>query len=245
LCDSHTTLRESNKKLRGFILSDRFLLEFIQFEHLLGDFQDKVITLVEIVQTPQPGLAETKTGKEETEEETEETEEGEKGVFTTPKAIIVAITMVASIVAVDRGLIPPVILTAVVFTSIGLMFLPQIRSVIAGMLHREEEDEGEAPSMKLEDWINESLSRIRDLYTSARFLTKVQDQTKETVPYYGVLGMDEALYDRRKYFNETLPSEFLSRIGKIMVACDKNVWARKSLLVNAITLSRQATAKAT
>jgi hypothetical protein len=237
LDDCHQRLRESNSAMRLFILSDRFLADFIEFEKLLGDLQDKVVTLVEIVQTPVPGLPPAET--EAPEEAEEEKEEGE---FTLPRAAVVSAAILASIVGVYQNLIPPVVLIGVVASSIGLMFLPQIRSIIAGLRRREEEEE--PASMRLEDWINESLSKLRNLHMSARFLVKVQDQTKKTSPYYSELGLDEALYDRGRYFNETLPSEFLSRIGRIMVACDKNVWARRSLIVNAIVMAKQASAKA-
>jgi len=237
LDDCHQRLRESNSAMRLFILSDRFLADFIEFETLLGDLQDKVVTLVEIVQTPVPGLppAEAEAPKEAEEEK-------EEGEFTLPRAAVVSAAILASTVAVYQDLVPPVVLIGAVASSIGLMFLPQIRSIIAGLRRREEEEE--PASMRLEDWINESLSKLRNLHMSARFLVKVQDQTRKTSPYYSELGLDEALYDRGRYFNETLPSEFLSRIGRIMVACDKNVWARRSLIVNAIVMAKQASAKA-
>lgn len=242
LDDCHQRLRESNSAMRTFILSDRFLVDFIEFEKLLGDFQDKVVTLVEVIQMPMPDLppsglplAEAKTP--------EEVEEEKEGVgFTMPRAAVVATAILASTVAAYHNLVPPTVLIGAVASSIGLMFLPQIRSIIAGLRRREEEEE--PASMRLEDWINESLSKIRNLHMSARFLVKVQDQTKKTSPYYSELGLDEALYDRGRYFNETLPSEFLSRLGRIMIACDKNMWARRSLIVNAIVMAKQASVKA-
>jgi hypothetical protein len=241
LDECHRSLRESNSAMRLFILSDRFLADFIEFEKLLGDFQDKVVTLVEIVQMPTPSLPPSSLPLAEVKTPEEVEKEKEGAGFTMPRAAVVSAAILASTVAVYHNLVPPTVLVGVVASSIGLMFFPQIRDIIASLQQREEKEE--PVSMRLEDWINESLSRIRSLHMSARFLVKVQDQTKKTSPYYADLGLDEALYDRGRYFNETLPSEFLSRIGRIMVACDKNVWARRSLIVNAIVMAKQASVK--
>jgi hypothetical protein len=53
-------------------------------------------------------------------------------------------------------------------------------------------------------------------------------------------GVDPVLYDRSEYFAETLPAEFLSRIGRIVVQCDRNVWSRRVVIVHAIEMAKQA-----
>jgi len=237
LDSSHEELKASESKLRSFILSKDFLIDFITFEQLLGDFQDKLVTIVEITQSPLTGQPQNQ--QQEQAETSKPAEAGEK-TFTLEKALVAVVSIAACAITVQHGLLPPAVLAGVAFACVILMFLPQVRSIIASLLSREKEEEEEAPTLKLEDWINETLAKIRDLYTAARFLVKVQNQTRLSLPNYGVLGMDEALFDRSKFFNETLPSDFLSRIGRIMVAVDKNVWARKSLLVSAIVQSKQA-----
>lgn len=238
---AHESLKESEGKLRNFILSSNFLADYITFEQLLGDFQNRLVTIVEITQSPLAGLPQQPLEQAETPKLSEA---GEKA-FTLEKALVAVAAIAACAITVQHGLLPPAVLAGVAFTSIILMFLPQVRSIITSLLSRKEEEEEEAPTLKLEDWINETLAKIRDLYTAARFLVKVQNQTRLSLPNYGVLGMDEALFDRSKFFKETLPSDFLSRIGRIMVAVDKNVWARKSLLVSAIVQSKQASLAST
>ena len=177
------------------------------------------------------------------EEETEVPEREE--AFSWPKGLVVAVAVAVCGALVYNQVLPPIVLTAAVFISIGLMFMPQIRSVIEGLIRREEEKAEESKSMRLEDWITDSLAKMRDLYTGADLLTMFQSQTKESLPDYGLPGMNEALYNRRKYFEKTLRPDFLSRINKIIVACDKNEWARRSMIANAIVQARQAGAKVT
>jgi hypothetical protein len=247
LDECEAQLKVSEKSLREFIISDDFLDDNAKFLSCMSDFQDKVITLVEVVQMPESGLPPFEAKAPSEEEKKEEEEEG-KGGFSMPKALVVSMAIFACAALTYQNLIPPMFLVGAVFLSITLMFLPQVKnlvtSIMAAML-KEEEKEETPPSMRLEDWINESLAKMRALYTSARFLIKVQSQTKESIPDYGLPGMDEALYDRRKYFNETLPGDFLSWVGKIIVACDKNAWSRRSMIVSAIVQAKQATAKVT
>jgi hypothetical protein len=151
---------------------------------------------------------------------------------------------VASAVTVQQRLLPVEAFIAVIITSFFLLFFSSIKSMVQ-MVFTEKEKEREATSeaVRLEDWINESFSRIRSLYTSATLLVKIQNASKESLPDYGLPDMPEVLYNRNEYFNTILPSEFLSRIGRVIVACDKNLWARRSLLIHAITAASNQAAQ--
>jgi hypothetical protein len=234
--------KKSGVKLRKFITSKSFMINGIRFLDLLGDFGDEVITLVDVIQTPIPGVPpyEAKAVPEE-EMEVSEREEA----FSWPKGLVVAVAVAVCGALVYNQVLPPIVLTAAVFISIGLMFMPQIRSVVEGLIRREEEKAEESKSMRLEDWITDSLAKMRDLYTGADLLTMFQSQTKESLPDYGLPGMNETLYNRRKYFEKTLRPDFLSRINKIIVACDKNEWVRRSMIANAIVQAQTASAKVT
>ena len=237
----HIKLEESEVTLENFITSEEFSTSKIKFYRHLQSFGRKVITLVEAIQAPVPGLPPYEAKLPEEEVEVSEREEA----FSWPKGLVVAVAVAVCGALVYNQILPPIVLTAAVFISIGLMFMPQIRSVIEGLIRREEEKAEESKSMRLEDWITDSLAKMRDLYTGADLLTMFQSQTKESLPDYGLPGMNETLYNRRKYFEKTLRPDFLSRINKIIVACDKNEWVRRSMIANAIVQAQTASAKVT
>jgi hypothetical protein len=56
--------------------------------------------------------------------------------------------------------------------------------------------------------------------------------------------MTEGIYNRKIFFEKTLPTEFLTRIDRIIISCKKNVWARKQVLINAIAVTKSASAGA-
>jgi len=232
----------SEQQLRKFILSPNFLEDYITFENCLSDFQEKVITLVELTTMPQPTLEQIQKALA-----TQTSQEGQQQTlpipevkdFTLEKALVAVAAIAATGVTVYYAILPPMSLLLVIAACLGLAFSRQLKTLFEGLLHRKGEEEEIAPE-KLEDWINESISKIRMTYMSARFLIKVQTQRKETLPpQYRELGLDEALYNREQYFKETLPHEFLSHIGRIMVACDRSMWIRKQLIVSAMVQASQ------
>jgi hypothetical protein len=245
--DADTTLRDSAKKLRTFILSPKFLDDYIQFEQFLSDFQDKVITLVELTTSPQAFIQQLQAAlgqpKEQKQLETAKPSLTAPFIaesFTLEKALIVIASIVGCGIAVEQRLLPPIAILFVIVGGLSLAFAPQLKSILETLLKKEEKKEEEIAPENLEDWINESIAKIRSEYMSARFLIKVQTQTKETLPpQYRDLGLDEALFNREQYFHETLPHEFLSRIGRIMVACDRSMWTRKQLIVTAMVQAAQ------
>lgn len=224
------------KALRAFILSPTLLVEYTKFEDLLGDFQDKIVTLVEAVETPIPGMPPYEAVKEPEGE----AEMAVEGKFSWWRAVAIVFAIVACYVAVEKGYLPSQFLALIIVLSIVLMFLPQILGLVRRLLQRGGEEEEKARGMRLEDWVHETLAKMRKKYTSARFLIKVQNQTAERLPQYRALGVDEAMFNRSTYFKETLPHEFMSQIGEIEIACDKNCWIRRSLVISAIVQARQA-----
>ena len=236
LDEARAAFIESLKALRAFILSPTLLVEYTRFEDLLGDFQDKIVTLVEAVETPIPGLPPYEAVKE-LEGEAEGATEGR---FSWWRAVAIVFAIVACYVAVEKGYLPSQFLALTIVLSIVLMFLPQILGLVRRLLRRGGEEEEKARGMRLEDWIHETLAKMRRKYTSARFLIKVQNQTVDKLPQYRALGVNEAMFNRTQFFLETLPHEFMSQIGEIEIACDKNCWIRRSLIISAIVQARQA-----
>jgi len=242
LDNARGNLEENKKKLCSFILSEEFLVDMNSFLNLLSLFSGSIITLVENVQNPIVGIPESTPKEEEAaHEETVETQRE----FNRSKALAVAIVNIACALVIIYAQMPPYIFGIVAGLSITLMFLPQISKIVSQALRKKETESEKSESMRMEEWISQSIAQIRDKYTSAWWLIKIQNQTKESIPDYALPGTDEALYNRTKFFRETLPTEFLNRIDEIIVACDKNLWNRKSLLIHAITLARQATATMT
>ena len=231
---------DAEKALRAFILSDKFLLDYIKFEQVLCEFQDRIVTLVQITTSPELQQLLKALGAQE--------QQGAKPqgqqltlpqiaeTFTLEKALVVLVSIVGVSIGVEQRLLPPLSILAVVAGALALAFAPQLKGIIESLMKKEEKKEEIKPE-NLEDWIVDSLSKMRQTYMSARFLMKVQTQTKESLPRFAELGLDEALYEREKYFKETLPHEFMDRIGRIIVACDRSIWQRKQMIMDAMVRS--------
>jgi len=229
--------------LRKFILSAAFLVDFIQFETLLGDFEDKIVTLVVEVENPveQLGLPPYEAVKPASPEQLIAAP-SQPGKWDWWRFAALIFVVVASYVAADNRVISFLFFEAILVSGLVLMFMPQIANLVHGLFRREEEEEAEkASSVRLEDWVQETVDSLRKTYRSARFLVKVQTQTKENLPQqYTSLNIDEAMYNRNKQFLETLPHDFNSQLGKIRAACDKNCWQRKQTVISAIVAARQS-----
>jgi len=243
--DTHQAkTKEDIKKLRKFILSDDFLVDRVKFEELLGEFQDNLVTLIEITQTPLPtipllglpqGLPEMAA-----HEPTKGKEEEKKIRLSYGKTIIAVAAIILCYAAVDKGWFPRNVLLYLAAATVGLMFLPPALKAVQRVIHglrRPEKEELKPLSSRLEDWIHDTLAKMRNRYIAAWLLAKIQNQT--ALPKYEVLGIDEVLYVRRKQFSVLLPHQFLSEINRIVNECDRNIWTRKTLLVTAIVQSRQ------
>jgi hypothetical protein len=233
-------MTKAETDLSNFISSKEFLTDRNKFLELLGKFQSSLVTLAEAATQPIAGLpppnpyvaAEGAGAQEDAGVESEKT-------FTIEKSLVIVVCVVACAIIVEQLLLPPISLVAVIVGALGFTFYPQLRNLVVALLSKGAEEEEEEGHL-LEDWINESLSKIRQEYMGARIVVKFQPQNKDSLPEYMTQGVDAALYDRSEYFAETLPVEFLSRIGRIVVQCDRNVWSRRVVIVHAIEMAKQA-----
>lgn len=239
--DAHQELKKSVKTLREFILSKDLFNDYINFEKALSDFQDKVVTLVEITTSPQALIQQLQQAMGQTGQTAQQAPTPTQTTlsltsdFTFEKALICVVAVVGCGITVEQRLLPPLTILFVVGACLALAFAQQLKGIIEAVFRKEEEKEEEIAPEHLEDWVNETIAQIRSQYMSARFLMKVQTQTKETLPsQFKDLGLDEALINREQYFKETLPHEFISRIERIMVACDRSIWSRKTLIVTSM-----------
>jgi len=236
--DAQQELKKSVRALRDFILSEDLFVDYVEFEKVLSDFQDKVVTLVEITTSPQALIQQLQQAMGQTGQQAPkqtQTTLTPPSDFTLEKALICVVSVVGCGIAVEQRLLPPLTILFVVGACLALAFSQQLKGIIESVFRKEEEKAEEIAPENLEDWVNESIAQIRSQYMSARFLMKVQTQTKETLPsQFKDLGLDEALISREQYFKETLPHEFISRIERIMVACDRSIWSRKTLIVTSL-----------
>lgn len=235
----------AEKALRNFILSPQFLVDYIKFEEVLCEFQDRIVTLVQMTTSPELRQLLKALGAQEQQQGVKPQPQGQQLTlpafaesFTLEKAIVVLASIVGVSIGVEQRLLPPISILAVVAGGLALAFAPQLKGLVESLMKKEEPKKEEIKPENLEDWIVDSLSKIRLTYMSARFLMKIQTQTIESLPdQYKVLGLDEALINREKYFKETLPHEFLDRIGRIIVACDRSIWQRKEMVMDAMVRS--------
>ena len=238
---SRVEIVEAERALRKFILSPVFLVDYIKFEEMLCEFQDRIITLVQVTTSPELqrllkalGAQEQPPGAKPQGQQLTLPQIAE--TFTLEKALVVLVSIVGVSIGVEQRLLPPLSILAVVAGGLALAFAPQLKSLVESLMKKEEKKEEIKPE-NLENWIVDSISKMRLTYMSARFLMKVQTTIKEALPRFAELGMDEALYEREKYFKETLPHEFMNIIGRIIVACDSSIWQRKQMVMDAMVRS--------
>jgi len=88
-------------------------------------------------------------------------------------------------------------------------------------------------------WIYKNLAYIRDRHLAAHLMVKAQGgQTKDELAER--MQMDEVFYNRVKYFQTSLSTEFQKILSSIFKVCDAGIWERKGLLISAIVQSRMA-----
>ena len=262
--EKERTLKQRHKELRDFILSDDFLVEKEKFERLLSDFEGEAISLVEALEAAppiiiqEPGKAEGEAPQQPEQQLAQifaSIQRAPKTTHVLAMAVLAAVTIiVAGIVelmypeflakaGIALGYKPGELLKWVAISVSIVMALPWIiealQKALAKALEKKKQEE-EIPKELSVDWIHSNLERIRQKYLSAWLLAKVQNQTKEDLPQYEGMGMDEILFSRIKFLKATLSTEFLSVLGKIVIACDRSIWIRKGLLFSAIVQSRAA-----
>jgi hypothetical protein len=244
-------LIERVKKIREFVRSEKFLHDDDhELEMLLGDFQDNITVYVELHTAPwSPAswleLLQKQQGQAPAPPEKEAQPIpltayiGE--TFTLPKAVVCLAGIVGTAVVAQQGLLPPIAVLGVVGATLAFAFAPQLKSAFETLFKKKEgEEEKVIAPERLEEWVNENISRIRQLYVSAKFLIKFQRVPEEIIQRFRELGLDPAVVDREKYFRETLPPLFLDWLGQIMVQCDKSLWQRSQVLISAMVQASQA-----
>jgi len=233
--ESLKTLRESHKTLRNFMYSTEFLDDRVKFFKLLGDFQDNLVTLVEVAESLPP-LPPMLPSPEKQPPEALPEQKSETATLVFGKALIVAVAIMMTGLAVVKGYLPAETLKWIASATIILAFLPQTINLIRVLL--KERKERELLSMNPQDWVteaHETISEIRNKYLEAWLRVRVQNQKSEDLPEYQTLGIDEVLFNRKEQYKVTLPVEFENKTGSLMVKCEKSIWLRKGAIIAAAT----------
>jgi hypothetical protein len=230
--DSLEALRRSHKALRNFMYSPKFLDQRVKFFKLLGEFQDNLVTLVEVAESLPPVAP--APPQEKPPPETAEEQKGETAASVFGKALVVAVTIMMAGLAVTKGYLHAETLKWIAVATLVLVFLPQTFNVIRAILR--ERRENELLRMNLQDWVSEAhetIAKIRNKYLEAWMRIRVQNQTSLDLPEYRTLGVDEVLYSRKEQYKVTLPVEFENLTGALMVKCEKSIWLRKGAIMAA------------
>ena len=239
---------ENLVKYCQFLKSPEYIKDDLTYLEIFLNFRIKMISTVESAVVPSLAsawatqfqeLMKQKSEEEKRQGETQLTLESFAETFSLPKALVALGGIVVSGVVVERGLLPPLALLFVIGACLAFAFAPQLKTLFEG-LSRPKEEKEEISAEKLGDWVSDTLTRMHLRYVSARFLLKVQKIPDEMAKRFKELGMDEALVNRDRYIRETLPHELSDMACKVYEECKKALWARKTLLVNAIVQSSQA-----
>ena len=246
---SHEELKDSHTNLRNFILSDDFLKDYNKFEEKIGEFQEKIVTLVEAISTPSPASVQATQPQplqippQSQLQSPQELQQSQEERHLWEKVIVAALSLVIVGVAVHQGYVPAETLQWAVAGTLLLLFLPKILSVIHDLVHRGTKEEEKAPGVKLEEWIHARLRWIRERHFKAWNAIVSENPVKEMLEEYEILSVDPVVYDKKEYFKKRLAFEFLSTLGEIMAACNTNVWTRKSIVISAIVAAQTPFAK--
>ncbi len=157
--------------------------------------------------------------------------------FSYSKAAVISVISVVSAILAFKLIIPPVWFLGILGIAFTFLFFDQVKELAALFKAKEDVKEALTESMRLDNWITESFQWIRERYLSACLLVEVQTNSKLTLPDWALPDTAEGIYNRKLYFEKTLPTEFLIRIDRIVMSCKKNVWARKQVLINAIAVT--------
>jgi hypothetical protein len=164
--------------------------------------------------------------------------------FSYSKAVVISVVLVITGILAYKVIIPPVWFLGILGIAFTFLFFDQVKDLTAFFKTKEDAKEELSNSMRLDNWITESFQWIRERYTSAYMLVEIQTSSKTTLPDWALPDMTEGIYNRKIFFEKTLPTEFLTRIDRIIISCKKNVWARKQVLINAIAVTKSASAGA-
>jgi len=244
--EQHQKLKNKDTELRQFILSAAFLVNTVLFYTLLGDFQSLLMTAGSMA-----GI--TTTFPEQVKQQARK----ETAPFSlrSSHVLILAVVFIALIIlslqtipqrtvtTLPNGtlvetttatpMVPISLLPLSAFAVIVLLFLPNIRSFI-------QKPTDLASAKTFEDWVRENLDTIRRKYRGAVMLSKVQTvkDIRIMMPHYADIW-DEMFINREKFFAQTLPAEFLSKIGSLVNLVDRAVYERRAFLFQCIVEARK------
>lgn len=236
---------KSEMELCNFILSEDFLRKWERFHLLLSEFRNKVFALVQELMSlspQQPSASQTQEQNlsKQPQQSIMQLPLTEK-VFTLEKALVILAVVAGTCIVVQDGLLPPLALIGVVAACLTFVFAPQIRSLIEAALKKKPDEKKEIPLAKLEEWVTDQLSVMRNKYTSAIFLILEQPQKLESLPpQYKELQFTREQVEREEYLRRTLAPEFQGTLDKIVYFCNKNWEARKTFVISAMVQARQA-----
>jgi hypothetical protein len=231
---AESELQETERKLSGLVCAGMYD-DRVAFQMAVRDFGSKIITSVQAIQQPVGGLPEIKSEELTVGSEEHEVEKPKTGLGYA-QAGLLAVGIIACLILAVYGLIPPMTGVYVVLVCIVLSFGPSIISFLDHLLHKEDVNVAPKP---LDDWIAESLQWMLNQYDGTRYLAKAQNQKAEDLQNYVLLNISAELYDREKQNADTMPGEFLARIIKIMVECNKAFTIRRAMIFSAIAATKQ------
>jgi hypothetical protein len=259
LTDKQADLEKAHREIREFILSDEFVVEKNRFESLLSQFEEKAISVIEMVEMAPPVVVEQPPQQPPQQAATPEMQERSTGILI--RALLVAVAIIAAGILemrgqvmtipvpqvvngtvttvpmpIQTGYLPPGTLQWVAVGTILIVSMPWIIDTARRLIEETRRREEMKPITV--EWIHRNIEYIRNKYLGSWLLTKIQNQTKSDMPNYEMVGIHEVLYSRIKYLQATLSTEFISILGKIVVACDRSIWIRKGVLISAIVQSR-------
>ena len=243
LDDDLETMNKADADEDTIIPLEDFLGKELDFYSKMGALRRSLILVAEAATRPLFGLPQSPYPLVNVDEEGKPVEPAEEGpasqkMFTIEKALVLVVAIVAMSILAEKELLPAMSVVLIIVGSLALAFYPQLRNLIASLLAKEEEKEPRA--IGLEDWIKESFGLMFTKYSAARTALKFQPQEKGSLPDFMTMSVDPSLYDRKKWFQENLPPEFLSRIGDIILYCNRCAWERRKILIQAIEMSKQA-----
>ena len=127
-------LREAYKNLVAFILSEKFLRVKTEFEKLLASFEEKVVALVEAIETAPPVVVEAPQTQQPAQTiQPQQVQIQQPAVSATAvfaKALLVAVAILMVGVAAMKGYVPPESLNAVAICTVILVSLPSILEAV-------------------------------------------------------------------------------------------------------------------
>ncbi|MEM2512714.1 MAG: hypothetical protein QXU81_00115 [Candidatus Bathyarchaeia archaeon] len=236
-------LDDAYNSLKEYVRSDDFIQDLVNDARVvldkINEFQGKVSVFIERVeeilsriyppQQNQPPTAQIQITQASPSVSPPQQPEKRFGV---EKALVIASAIFACVIGAKEGFVPIEISTLIIFISLILPFLGQIKELITSLIHKKGEapsGENDVPSLLKN--INERFMAIRNEVIRVHLLCNVQTQSKENLPS-PILSMEsEILWSRRKLSALKLSSKIMDLAGEIVVLCKSYAW-HKRFLVN-------------